>query len=469
MTERVVVVGGGVAGLATAYRLLARGAGDAAPPHVTVLERSDEPGGKIRSVDVGGLAFEAGPDSFVARKPWAMDLCWELGVGGELVEPAASGAFVWTDRGLMPFPRTALGVPADIDELARWPGMSRRGRVRALADLVRKPRASDADESIGALVRRRLGDEAAELLAGPLLGGLFAGDPDRLSVRATFPELVAWERDQGSLIRGARRALAAAPLGGAGPMFLALAGGMTRLIVALVEAIGPDRVACGTGATAVRREGRGYVVEAGEAELSADAVVLATPAFASADLMEPLAPSAADELRWIPYASTAVVILVYQPGTAAPLPDATGFVVPSGKASMTACTWVSRKWPREEFGDRALMRCYVGGVSAQEVLDAQDGEIVDAVSRHLAAVLDLPQTAEASRVVRWERSMPQYEVGHLERVQRIEEALPAGIFVAGSAYLGVGIADCVRGAGEVADRVRAHLAGEVAVEQERVR
>lgn len=467
MTDRVVVVGGGVAGLATAYRLVAA---PGPTPEVTVLEANRRPGGKARSAEVGGLLLEAGPDSFVARKPWATELSRDLGLGDELEAPGAGRAYVWADRGLVPLPATALGIPASIGELARWPGLSRAGRRRALADLVRKPRRDDADESIGGLVRRRLGNEVAETLVGPILGGLFAGDPDRLCVRAAFPELQMWEQKQGSLIRGARAALRAAPSGGPGPMFLRPRGGMERLTDALVAAIGPGRIIGESRATGVRREGHGFLVEAGEAEHAADCVVLATPAFESAEPLAPLAPAAAEALRVIPYASTAVVLLVYPDGTGAALPEASGFVVPRGKASMTACTWVSRKWPSDEFGARAVLRCFVGGVGAEGVLDATDEQIVEAVCRHLAAVLDLPPMAEASRVVRWERAMPQYEVGHLERVAAIEEALPRGIFVVGAAYRGVGIADCVRGAGEVATRVRAHLAGEPfpSVDQESV-
>lgn len=460
--RRVVVVGGGVAGLTTAYRLLA---GDGEAPDVTVLEADERPGGKVRSVVVGGLKLEAGPDSFVARKPWAADLCRELGLGDDLALPGASGSYVWTDRGLVPFPQTALGAPADLNELLHWPGLSRTGRWRALSELVRKPRPSEDDESIGSLVRRRLGDEVAEAVVGPLLGGLFAGDLDRLSVRATFPELAAWERSHGSLIRGARAAMKAAPAGA--PMFIGLAGGTDRLTGALVEAVGRERIFCGTAASAVRSEGPGYAVRAGEAGFSADAVVLAAPAFVAADVVRDLVPSVADLLCRIPYVSTGVVLLVYPEGTADALPEAAGFVVPRDKASMTACTWVSRKWPEEAFGDRAVLRCFVGGAGAEDVLDSPDEDIAEAVCRHLAAVLDLPPAAEASLVVRWGRAMPQYEVGHLDRVRAIRDGMPGGIFVVGSAYGGPGIPDCVREAGDVAERVRVHLAGRTASSVER--
>lgn len=451
MSGRVVVVGGGVAGLATAHRLVR------ADPDltVTVLEAADAVGGRLGSVEVGDLEIEAGPDSFLARKPWAVDLCRELGLS--LVEPGAAGAYVWTDRGLEPMPPTALGIPAEIDGLARWPGLSRAGRARALADLVRRSRPAAEDETLGALVRRRLGDEAADMFVAPLLGGLYAGDIDRLSVRATFPELAGWERDFGSLIRGAKAALKAGR--DAGPMFVKPVDGVGSLPRALLGSVGPARVRTSTPATAVATEGPGYVVRAAGEEVSANAVVLSTPAFVAAEILTDVASAAAAHLGAIRYVSTAVVVLAYAEGTADALPASAGFVVPAGKAPMTAATFLSRKWPDAAYGSRAIVRCFVGAAGSEDVLDAPEEDIVGAVCRHLAAALRLPERAVASAVVRWPRSMPQYEAGHLERVAAIEDALPPGIFVVGNAYRGVGVADAVRGANDVAERVRAHLAG----------
>ena len=445
----VVVVGGGVSGLATAHRLLS----DDPSLGVTVLEASGSAGGRLATARVGDLELESGPDAFVARKPWAVDLCRELGL--ELAEPHARNAYAWTERGLVPLPASALGIPCDVDELARWPGLSRGGRVRAIADLVRRPRPPDGDESVGSLVRRRMGDEVAERLTGPLLGGLFAGDPDRLSVLATFPELARWERDFDSLIRGAKAAVKAAT--DAGPMFLRPREGVARLPAALLDAIGAERVLMDAPAIAIERSGDAISVVTGAGAFDAEAVVLATPAFVSADLLEGSAPEAASALREIPYVSTAVALLAYPPGTADALPEATGFVVPRGKAPMTAATFLSRKWPDERFGTRAVVRCFVGGVGFEDVLEATDADIVEALSRHLAALLPLPEEPEASAVVRWPRSMPQYEVGHLERVAAIGSALPPGIFVAGNAFGGVGVADSVRSANEAAEHVRTHL------------
>lgn len=463
MSPRVAVVGAGVSGLVTAYRL--RRATEA--PDVVVFEASDRAGGKLGSVDVAGLSLPAGADSFVGRKPWAVELCRDLGIEDELVEPAASRAYVWTDRGLVPLPgRSAFGVPAGLDDLLRFPGLSFRGRIRCLGDLWRRVRKGDADESIGSLLRRRVGDEATDLLAGPLLAGLFAGDVDRLSVRATFPELAAWERDHGSLVAGARAAFAAP---GAGPMFLRPRGGVERLTDVLAEAIGPDRILLGAPVTAIARgTSAGYVVRSAGALVEVDAVVLAVPPSDTARLLATLAPEAAATLEGIACASTAVALLVYPEGTAEALPDAAGFVVPRGKAAMTACTFLSSKWPDERYGDRAVLRCFVGAAGIEDVLDAPDEQILDALARQLAAVVALPGRAESSRLVRWERAMPQYEVGYLDRAAAVAEALPPGIFVVGQALAGVGIADCVRRAGESAEAVRSRVYGRPAREQESV-
>lgn len=464
MTDRVVVVGGGIAGLSTAYRLVKDGADDL---DVVVLESGRELGGKIRGAEVGGIELEAGPDSLLARKPWAVQLCEELGLGDDLT-PASTGiTYIWTEAGLVRFPSGPFGISTDPVELWRWPGMSRKGKIRAGGDLIARPRRDEGDESLGRLLRRRIGDEATDALVAPLLGGLFAGDVDRLSVAATFPELGAWERDHGSLMRGARTAAKAGRAGGRTPppMFLRLKGGLRRLTASLAETIGADRLRLGAEVKALRATGDGFRVSVDGEELAAAVVVLTTPAFVTADLVERFAAPAARELRGIPYASTAVVLLVYPEGTGHDLPDSSGFVAPRGRLAMNAATLVSRKWPDASFGDRAVVRCFVGGMGVEDVVDQPDDDIVRGVSRQLAALLPLPEVPEAGRVVRWPRAMPQYEVGHLERVAFIEGSLPPGLYVVGQAYRGAGIPDCVKQANEVVARIRGRLAGEEAPDQ----
>ncbi len=453
MTELrdVVVVGGGVAGLTAGYRLMGLGL------DVTVVERDSEPGGKATGpVPVGDLRLEPGPDSFVARKPWAVDLCRELDV--ELEPPGAAGAYLWTDGGLVKFLKdSAFGIPGDVGDVLRWPGLSRAGRRRAARDLVRRAKKDDHEETLGQLLRRRLGDEATDLVVGPLLAGLFAGEVDRLSAPATFPELIAWEQAQGSLVRGSQAARRMAGRSDAGPMFLRPRGGVHELPRALAAALG-NRLRTKARAVAVVRDGDRYAVKLEDAEaVRVGAVVVATEARAASVLLRDLAPEPAGELGAIRYVSTGVVFLVYPEGTQGGLPEGTGFVVPRGMAPFTACTWVSSKWPDPAYGTRAVLRCYVGADGDEDVLDASDGDIVEACARHVGAVLDLPEPDRPPQplVHRWCDAMPQYEIGHQGRVRRIRDGLPPGIFVVGNAYDGVGIAETIHGADDAARAVAA--------------
>ncbi len=450
MSRRVVIVGGGVSGLTTAYRLLQH---DPALD-VDVLEATDRPGGKLRSTRAGDLSLPSGADAFLARKPWAVELCRELGLGRELIAPAASGAFLWTEDGLVPFlPETAFGIPADVGDVLRWPGVSRAGRRRALRDLLIGKRKDVGDETLGSLLRRRLGDEATEVAIGPLLAGLHAGDVDRLSVQATFPELARWEAWQGSLIRGAQAARRQARRGTPGSMFVRPRAGVERLTDTLADRLG-SRVRLSHHVDAlVAHDGRITVRTSDGAAHDADAVVLAVDAHIARRLLEATAQAAADELQGIPSVSTGVVLLIYGEGTASALPFGAGFIAPAGRTPMTACTWLSRKWPLEAFGTRAVVRCYVGGAGAEDIIDAPDAHLVEACGRHLAAVVPLPAQPADSVVVRWIDAMPQYELGHVQRVERIRARLPAGVFVVGQSYDGVGVPDCVRAAGETAEAV----------------
>ena len=260
--KRLVVVGGGVSGLTVAHRSMTL----APDVEVTVLESEAVATGKLRSISVGDLVLPSGADSFVARKPWAADLCRELGL--ELEPPGDAGAYLWTERGLVPYLReTAFGIPGDVGNVLRWPGLSRAGRRRALQDLVRGKRKGGGDETLGGMLRRRLGDEATDLALGPLLAGLHAGDVDRLSVRATFPELVAWEASQGSLVRGAQAALRAGGRGDAGPMFVRPRGGVESLTEALRARLG-SRVRTRAAATAISRGPARWMVRTSTEELA---------------------------------------------------------------------------------------------------------------------------------------------------------------------------------------------------------
>jgi oxygen-dependent protoporphyrinogen oxidase len=461
MTGRVVVIGAGITGLTAATRLAADGV------DVVVLESDTEAGGKVRSADVDGVRLEAGPDSLLARKPWAVDLARELGMGDDLAPAAPAATHIWTRAGLLRFPSGPFGISTDPLELWRWKGMSYLGKLRAAGDLLLPRGRPGTDESLGSLLRRRIGDEATDRLVAPLLGGLFAGDVDRLSVEATFPELGQWEREHRSLMRGARAmsasrrpASVSRPEGGRRavppPMFMRLRGGLRRLTDALAADLG-DRLRTSTVATGMEPDGDSFTVSTADEDLKADAVVITTPTFVAADLVAEMTPGAVEHLRALTYVSTAVALLVYEDGTNERLPDSSGFVAPRGVLPMNAATIVSKKWPDPAFGGRAVLRCFVGGAGTEELLDREDGTILEEVTSALADIFPLPASPAASTLIRWPRAMPQYDVGHLQRVAAIEEALPAGVVVAGQAYRGAGLPDCVRQGGEAAARVRARL------------
>jgi protoporphyrinogen/coproporphyrinogen III oxidase len=461
--RRVVIVGAGITGLAAAQALLTSEE-PGAPLEVTVVEGSNRPGGKLYTIDLDGLPVEAGADSFVVRKPWAVELCAKLGLADEVVIPGSWGAFVWTGGELVAYPdRAPFGIPSDLGDLLRWQGLPRGPKLRALGDLVKPRRKAAGDEPLGSLLRRRLGSGASRILVEPLLAGLHAGDPMRLSVLATFPELKDWETRHGSLIRGAKAAVAAAgEEAGHKPLFASLWGGLSGLVDRLVEVIGEERLRLRHRVRALRMNDHRLSVlidGAGGGPFPADAVVLATPADEAARILAAITEEASRALAEVPYASTAMILLAYPPGTASLLPQGTGLVVPHGEATITACTWVSRKWPRKEFGERALVRCFVGRAGSEEALALPDDQLTAIVSKEVEAATPLGVPPDAVRVVRWDRSMPQYEVGHGQRVGRIEEILSAvpGVFLAGSAYRGVGIPDCIRQGGEAAHRVLEYL------------
>jgi protoporphyrinogen/coproporphyrinogen III oxidase len=449
VSRRVVVVGAGITGLTVAFRLRSR----PDPFDVVVLEASGSAGGVVRSARVGDLEIEAGPDSFLARKPWAVELCGELGLGGDLVEQGASAAQILTPGGLRAIPAGRLGVAASARDLLRWDGMSVASRLRAIAEPLVPARRDEGDESIGSLARRRLGRGATEAIVAPLLGGLSAGDVDRLSVRATSPELARWEREDGSMRRGVRRAMSAPAEPDRGTPFVTVRGGLHRLVDALVERIGPDRVRTGVAVRGVGRNGDGFAVSTDTAPERADVVVVTTPAPSAAALLRDVAPDAAEILWGIRTASTAVALFVYPEGTGRLLPDASGFVAQRRLGlPITAATAISRKWPDPAFGSRAVVRAFAGGDGLEDEVDRPDHEVLGRAAAPLSRVYGLPGPEHAS-LVRWPDAMPQYDVGHLDRVRDLRASLPEGLHVAGSAIGGVGIPDRIREATDLVERI----------------
>lgn len=468
---RVAVVGAGVTGLTAAYRLAATAREARLPLEVTVFEWASRVGGKVLSEEVEGALLEAGPDALLTRKPWAVALCRELGLEGELVglDTRAGRSFVVHRGKLVPLPLGFGGLtPRGVWELLGTPLFSLRGKIRLGLEWLVPPRretgGESADESLASFVERRLGPEAVDWLAEPLLAGIYAGDARRLSLAATFPQLREAELRHGSLIRAARAGRKRQPARSqpAPPVFVTLRGGLARLPQALVQALGLGRVRLGQRVVSLGRAGRAYTLRVAGGDLErADAVLLAIPAGEAANLLAPLAPRAAGELAAIPYASVAVVGLVY-PREAIRLPQpGSGFVVPRQEPyTITACTWASAKWPHVGGGRWTVLRAHLGRDGAPPPAGVPDERLVELAVGDLRRLLGAGGEPAAARVYRWEQGLPQYRPGHMERVERIEaslrEAAP-GVFAAGAALRGAGLPDCVYQGERAARAILAYL------------
>ena len=471
VSRTVLIVGGGIAGLTTAHGLAESAASGDSPIQCTLVEAAPRLGGKILTEQVGGFVIEGGPDSFLSQKPWGMELCRRLGLADRVIgtNQDRRKTYVYAKKRLEPLPEgLALGVPTRLGPFLRSGLLSWKGKLRLGAELVIPRRRERGDESLGAFFRRRLGNEALERVIEPLMTGIYAGDADSLSIQATFPRFPEMERQAGSIVR--------ALLWGRGQMsnlypqisnlsppspFVTLHGGLSEMVQALVARFGSLRVLVGRRVRAVRVIGlrRGYdVTIEGEKPLAVDALILATPAYDAAPLLEPLDGELAALLRGIPYASTATISLGFRRQDFSHRLDGYGFVVPriEGRA-LLAVTWTSSKWSHRAPDDAVLLRAYVGGAGREAVLEQSDNGLVSLVRAELRAMMGIAEAPVLARVYRWPRSMPQYLVGHLERVAAIDERLARwpGLFLTGAGYRGVGIPDCIRDGLDTAERVRA--------------
>lgn len=463
----VVIVGGGISGLAAAFELARH-----RDVEITVVEADSRLGGKIWTTPFAGRPVDCAADAFLARVPEAIELCGELGLREHLVTPATSRAFVYCDGALRAFPeRTVLGVPTDLDALAASGLVSEEGVARAAEDLTMPGEPWRGDESVGALVRRRLGDEVFERLVAPLLSGVNAGDADELSVEAGAPQLAEAVREQPSLIAGLREQLARTRPDPDTPVFYGLPTGTQTLTDALARELGRRgaRIVTGARAIAVDRHrapaAPRFAVRLASADpIEADAVVLATPDFVTAELLDGIAPGVAAELGEVPYASVVMVTLaVPRAAIGRPL-DGSGFLVPRAEGLLlTGCSWASSKWAHLDDPEVAVLRASAGRFDDRRALELDDADLVEALLADLATTmaLDPSVTPVATRVSRWPRSLPQFRPGHLERVSRWRAELDTecvGLTTLGAGWDGLGIPACIRQARAAAERARRHLA-----------
>ncbi len=466
--KHIVVIGGGIAGLAAAHRVTELSRERSLEVEVSLFEASSRLGGTIATETVGDFLIEAGPDSFITEKPWALRLCERIGLTARLVSTQSAYQKIYVVHGgkLEALPEGFfLLAPTRLGPFVRSPLFSWSGKLRMAAELL-LPRANlDSDESLGAFVRRRFGDEALERVAQPLVGGIYASDPDRLSLGATMPRFKEMERQSRSVIwsmwaeqrRRARRREAGS--GARWSLFVTLAGGMQEFVDAIAGRLPAGSAHRHAPVTTVDYEPakKLWCVTTRDGEtLHADGVIVATPAFHAAEILRGCATAAANELRQISYASTATVSLAFRREDFPHPPDSFGFVVPAiERRRIMACTFSSLKYPGRAPEGQILLRAFVGGALQAKLFDDNDAAMEQHVRGELRSLLSITAQPLISRIWRHPQSMPQYYVGHDARIQRIENSLKdfSALALAGSAYHGVGISDCVRTGEEAADKV----------------
>jgi oxygen-dependent protoporphyrinogen oxidase len=473
---RAAIIGGGIAGLAAAYELETARAGGAEVEY-TLYESRDRLGGSLQSEIVAGTVLERGPDSFLTEKTAGAELCRELGLGDQLMpsNDAERKTYILVKNRMVALPDGLMFlVPTKLVPTALSPLFSIRTKIKMGLELLHPPRPTGLpDESVAALVARHFGQEAVDRLADPLLSGIYGGDAAQLSARTVLPKLVEMESEYGSLTRGmlaahakmAARAKAAAENNGNGggprarpgntagagrperTIFTTLMGGMQQLVDAIEAKLKPGSVRVGTAVSGLEKTAAGWMVEAGGAREDFDAVIVCSPAWAASVLLRGVDQTLSEELAEIPYSSSITVNLVYDEQKLPKLADGFGFLVPASEGrAMLACTFVHRKFLGRTAPGKAVLRAFLGGIKNEALLTEPDAVLVKTVRREFKEILGITAEPEHVQVSRWRRAMAQYAVGHQERVKRVNgrvAALP-GLKLAGNAYDGIGIPDCIR-------------------------
>ncbi|MEV8393715.1 MULTISPECIES: protoporphyrinogen oxidase [unclassified Streptomyces] len=457
-TGHVVVIGGGIAGLAAAHRLLGAGI------RVTLLEATDRLGGKLRTGEIEGAPVDLGAESMLARRPEAVDLAEAVGLGELLQPPTATTASVWTRGELRPMPKGhVMGVPGDPAALAGL--LSDEGLARIAREPELPPTEVGDDVSVGEYVAERLGREVVDRLVEPLLGGVYAGDAYRISMKAAVPQLFELARTHDSLLAGVRdlqATTAAKQRDGAAPgaVFAGIAGGVGTLPGAVADAVrsGGGEILLETPVIGLRRTPDGWLIRTERGDLPADGVVLATPARSASALLSDESPAAATELAGVEYASMALVTMAFRRADLGAMPEGSGFLVPpvDGR-TIKASTFSTRKWAwvADAAPGLFVLRTSIGRYGEEEQLEREDAELVGVSLRDLGDAVGLTAKPVATEVTRWIDGLPQYPVGHQARITRVREAVAKlpGLRLCGAAYDGVGIPACVASARRAADEI----------------
>ena len=465
--KRIAIIGGGISGLSAAYTLEEKRQ-SGTPVEYVLFESSPRLGGVLVTDRVDGCLVEAGPDSFLTEKPWAADLCRKIGLGDQLIGSndserktyiVARGKLVVMPDGLM------FMVPTKIMPTVFSPLFSLRTKMRMAAEWFHPPHKASADETVAEMVERHYGSEMVDLLADPLLSGVYGGEASQLSVRAVLPRFADMESKHGSLGRAmlaARKKMGAVPNVPARPLFSSLKDGMQQMIDALVARLDANALRKSSLVESVILQDDAWTVSAGYQSDQFDAVIIATPTHAAAAVLQAADGNLSRELGEIQYSSSVTVTLGYDEKVRRSLPPGFGFLVPRSEGRrMLAATFVHNKFPHRAPENRALVRCFLGGARDEQILESSEAEILEIVRRELRQIIGTALDAEPlfARVYKWKSAMAQYSVGHLERLQRIEalrQKLP-GLALAGNGYSGIGVPDCVRSGAEAASKILAEM------------
>jgi oxygen-dependent protoporphyrinogen oxidase len=457
---RIAIIGGGISGLAAAFALEEHRPSGAVD--YTLYESSSTLGGVLRTEHVDGCIVEAGPDSFITEKPWAANLCRTLGLGDQLIgsNDAERKTYILVRGRLIPMPDGLMFlVPTKILPTAFSPLFSWSTKLRMAQELFHPPRPAGADESVASLVERHYGSEMVDRLADPLLSGVYGGEAASLSVRAVLPRFAEMERTHGSLGRAmlaARKKMPHSENKPAPPLFTSLKNGMQQLIETIVPRLNQNSLLTNAPVESIQRESESWTVSAGSGSTHFDAVILAVPAGIAARLLATCSSELCSELATITYSSSITVGLSYDREVRQSLPPGFGFLVPRSEGKrLLAATFVHNKFPHRAPADRALLRCFFAGASAENIWQLSDDAITTIVRTELQQILGVRAAPLFSRVYKWKSAMAQYGVGHLDRLDRIDrlrQQLP-GLALAGNAYRGIGVPDCVRSGQDAAKQL----------------
>jgi len=455
-TTSVLIVGGGISGLSAAYELDRRGV------PFTLLEASPRLGGLIRTDHVDGFTIEAGPESVLAQKPAALQLCEELGLGPRILTSLPPrDAFILHAGRLSPIPSpSVLGIPLTWRGLAGYDLLPLTARARiALEPWIPRAKEPRVDESVASFFARRFGAATVPLIAAPLLGGIHAGRIDALSMHSLFPRFVEAERQTGSVLRAFRRGNPASADGA----FRSLASGMGELVATIGRRLPPGTVRLATAAATLTRLPAGWRVGTISGDIDGRALILATPAYAAARLLASVDHDASAICGAVPYVSSASIALAYPADRVAHPLRGSGFVAARGAGSgrLTACTWVSSKWPGRAPQGSVLLRAFIGGATDPTAIDLSDEELVAVAVRELTPVLGLSGMPMLTQIDRWRDAGAQHQVGHLARLARLEQRLAVlpGLFAAGAGFRAIGIPDCVSDGRAAAAAAAAFVSG----------